>query len=82
MLEKGIVHTDKEKLYDYLGFTPVNFANDKAPMQLKLIKYTEFVKERNKRFQVYQDNSKKSFLLWTMLVGMGRRTASMSMSKN
>ena len=60
-LEKGKRHETKDKLFDYLGFAAAPFAAAGKPTSLELIEYMEYVKEKNKRFRVYQDNCEKAF---------------------
>ena len=43
-----------------MGFDEVAFVDENKPTQLELVDYTKFTKDRNKRFRVQQDNSKKA----------------------
>ena len=59
MLETEVEHTTKEGLWNHLGFAIVNAVKADAPTPTETVDCTEFVKERNERFQVHKDNMKK-----------------------
>ena len=59
-LESGTRHKNKEDSWNHLGMDAATMAKQDSPMQVELIDHTEFVKERNERFTVHQDNGKKA----------------------
>ena len=56
-------HQKKEDLWTHSGFDEAIIADSKNPTHLELVDCTKFTKDRNKRFRVCQDNSKKAHSL-------------------
>ena len=53
----------KEELWKKLGFAEETIVDENKPTQLELVRHTEFIKNQNERFRVYQDNVKKAYSL-------------------